>query len=77
MAHDLNNELTVILNSAAVLLTVTPSLDPRRQLLMDMEQAAMRIAYKTEYLQRFGARHGAQPGYESLELAMLQDEVAA
>jgi signal transduction histidine kinase len=62
VAHDTNNELTVILSSVAVLLRVTPADDERRPLLADMRDAAMRLAYKSAGLLHFARQGGAKAG---------------
>ena len=60
-AHDFNNELTIILSAAAEAMLSTESGHPARPLLLDLQMAAQRCAWKASSLLNFGARHGALP----------------
>jgi hypothetical protein len=66
-AHDLNDELTVILSSVtSSILTLEPG-HPARPLLFDLRSAAQRCAWKTYGLLNYGARHGVRPVAAPLE----------
>jgi len=58
-AHDLNDELTVILSGVAGSLETLEPGHPARPLLLEARRAAERSAWKTSSLLHFGARHGA------------------
>ena len=62
VAHDTNNELTVILSSVSVLLRTTPADDPARPLLHDIKEAALRMSYKSAGLLHFARQGGAKAG---------------
>ncbi len=66
-AHDLNNELTVILSSVRdSILTLEPG-HPARPLLLDLESAAQRCAWKASGLLNYSARRGVQAPAVPLE----------
>lgn len=66
-AHDLNDELTVILSSVtSSILTLEPG-HPARPLLFDLRSAAQRCAWKASGLLNYSARHGVQPVAAPLE----------
>jgi hypothetical protein len=64
-AHDINDELTIILGSVGAWLATTPAEDPDRDLLLAMRAAAERCAWKTSALleasERVGVRSPAAP----------------
>ena len=60
-AHDFNNELTVILSSAANALHALDASDPARVLLLDIQAAAQRCVWKTSGLLNFSARVNPEP----------------
>jgi len=60
-AHDLNNDLTVILSSATSLMDSFEPGDPARSLLVELQCAAQRCAWKASGLLNYTARHGLQP----------------
>jgi hypothetical protein len=66
-AHDLNNELTVILNSVAVSILALEPGHPARYPLLDLQRAAERCARKASGLLSFGARNGARPVHAPFE----------
>ncbi|HUI55906.1 MAG TPA: hypothetical protein VLY04_13100 [Bryobacteraceae bacterium] len=66
-AHDLNNELTVILNSASRLLGAFNMDEPGYALLLDLQAAAQRCAWKASGLLHFGARGVPRPIRASFE----------
>lgn len=59
-AHDLNNELLIILSAARVALRELPDDHPARQELIDMERAGQRAAWKTVGLLRYCSKRGAR-----------------
>ena len=58
IAHDLNNELTVILTSVAVSLAMIDDGHPAVPLLLDLQEAANRCAWRAAALLNFSARKG-------------------
>jgi len=67
VAHDLNNELTVILTSVARTIEALDPGHPSRELLLDLQGAAQRCAWKTSGLLNYSARLGARPVAAPLE----------
>jgi len=66
-AHDLNNELTVILSTVtASILALEPG-HPARPLLQDLRRAAQRCAWKASGLLNYSARRGARPSPAEME----------
>jgi hypothetical protein len=66
-AHDLNNELTVILSSVASSLSQLEPDHPARELLLELQGAAQRCAWKAAGLLSYSARKGTRPSRASLE----------
>jgi len=66
-AHDFNNELTVILSSAADVLRSLDDTDPARVLLLDIQAAAQRCVWKASGLLNFSARVNPSPVRASFE----------
>jgi hypothetical protein len=66
-AHDWNDELTVILSSVTSSIEALEPGHPARPLLMDLQSAAQRCAWKASGLLNYSARHGARPVAASLE----------
>ena len=66
-AHDFNNELTVILSSAADALQLVKTPHPARELLLDIQAAAQRCVWKTSGLLNFSARLSPGPVRASFE----------
>ena len=58
VAHDLNNELTVILNCVAMSLEMIHDGHPAVPLLLDLQDAANRCAWRAAALLNFSARKG-------------------
>ena len=69
-AHDLNNELTVILSGVCGTLADLGPDHPSRQLLLQARAAAQRCAWKASGLLNFSARRGIMPVRDSLERLM-------
>jgi signal transduction histidine kinase len=66
-AHDFNNELTVILSSAADALRSLDASDPAHVLLLDIQAAAQRCVWKASGLLNFSARVNPGPVRASFE----------
>lgn len=66
-AHDLNNELTVILNSVDGALNTVGAENPARALLLDLRAATQRCAWKAAGLLSFSARVNPHPVRASFE----------
>jgi len=66
-AHDLNEELTVILNSISLSIRAIEPGHPARPLLLDLRSAAQRCAWTASGLLNFTARQGVRPSSISLE----------
>ena len=60
-AHDLNEELTILLCAGDQLLRMTPANDPRRPMLTEMHKASCRATWMAANLLNFASRHGARP----------------
>jgi hypothetical protein len=60
-AHDLNNELTVILSSVCGTLQALGPNHPSRHLLIQARSAAQRCAWRASSLLNFSARRGVMP----------------
>ena len=71
-AHDFNNELTVILSSAADVLRSLDASDPARARLLDIQAAAQRCGWKASGLLTFSAR--VHPGPVRASFEYLIDE---
>ena len=61
VAHDLNNELTVILTSVTSTIESLEPGHPSRELLMELQGAAQRCAWKSSELLNFSLRQGGRP----------------
>jgi hypothetical protein len=73
-AHDLNEELTVILTSVhATIRSLAPD-HPARALLLDLQSAAQRCAWKSSGLLNFTFRRGARPSAASME-RLVEEEL--
>lgn len=60
-AHDFNNELTVILSSVTTSIQNLEPGHPARPLLLDLQNAAQRCAWKASGLLNFSAESGTPP----------------
>jgi hypothetical protein len=72
-AHDLNDELTVILNSVSSSLATLDPAHPARPLLLELQSAAQRCVWKTSALLNFGLRRGVRPVATPLERLLEWD----
>jgi hypothetical protein len=70
-AHDLNDELTIILGSVAAWLEATPAEDPDHDLLIALRAAAQRCAWKTAALLLASERVGVRPVAAPVERLLL------
>jgi len=70
-AHDINDELTIILGSVGAWLAATPVEDPDRDLLLAMRAAAQRCAWKTSALLEASERMGVRPSAAPVERLLL------
>ena len=66
-AHDLNDELTVILSSVCGAMEELESNHPARLLLVEARCSAQRCAWKASGLLNFSARRGMAPVRSSLD----------
>lgn len=66
-AHDLNDELTVILSSVTASLRALEPGHPAHGLLLDLRSAAQRCACKASGLLNFSARRGVRPSAATFE----------
>ena len=71
-AVDLNDELTIILNSAAYSIEFIEPDHPARPLLLDIQRATERCVWKTSGLNQFSARRGLRPIAVPMERLMLE-----
>ena len=69
-AHDLNNELTVILSSVTNSISALEPGHPARPLLLELRSAAQRCAWKASSLLNYSARGGARPSPAPMESLM-------
>ena len=66
-AHDWNDELTVILNSISSLIKTLGKEHPAIPILLDLQGAAQRCAWKSSGLLNCTARHGTRAGSAPME----------
>jgi len=71
-AHDLNNELTVIVNSVTRALGTVDTEHPAHRLLLDLQASAQRCAWKASGLLNFSARVNPTPVRASFEYLIEQ-----
>lgn len=71
-AHDLNDELTIIINSACQsILNLEPG-HPARPYIADIESAVQRCIWKASGLLTYSARHGARPVSAAMECLVAE-----
>jgi signal transduction histidine kinase len=73
LAHDFNNELTVILSSVSTLIEALEPGHPARPQALDLQDAARRCARKTSGLLRYGLKRGGRAPRTSLERLIDND----
>ena len=66
-AHEFNDELTVILSTVTSSIRTLEPGHPARPLLLDLQRAAQRCAWKASGLLNFSARSGARPSAATFE----------
>jgi hypothetical protein len=66
-AHDLNDELTIVLGCLNAAFISLPRDAPERLVLAEAQDAARRCAWKAAGLLRFGARAGRRPSAATME----------
>ncbi len=66
-AHDLNNELTVILSSISTVIKALEPEDPAYHQALEVQQAARRCAQKASGLLRYGVKPGSRAARTSLQ----------
>lgn len=71
-AHDLNEDLTIIVSSAVLALEFLKDDHPARPLLIELQQAARRCAWKTSGLLNYSARQGTRPVNVPMEKLILE-----
>lgn len=76
-AHDLNDELTVIVNSLSCSLKSLEPGHPARALLLAAQSAVQRCAWKTSGLLNYSARRGARPINVPMERLVLEADEPA
>jgi hypothetical protein len=67
-AHELNNELTVILSSVTRSIEEIEPDHPAHALLLELRSAAQRCAWRASVLLNYSARHGLRPSPTPLEI---------
>lgn len=76
-AHDLNDELTVIVNCVRYSLDTLEPDHPARALLLELQGAAQRCVWKTSGLLNYTARRGARAANVPMERLVVEcDEPA-
>jgi hypothetical protein len=73
-AHDMNDEMTIILNSAWVSMQLLEPGHPARLLLYDISAATQRCTWKTSTMLNFTARQGVCPVNAPLEHLALNED---
>ena len=76
-AHDLNNELTVIMNSVSYTLPTLEAGHPARALLLDLQAAAQRCVWKASALLNYSARRGVRAVNGPMERLVLEADEPA
>jgi hypothetical protein len=73
-AHDMNDELTIILSGVEWSMDYLEPGHPARPLLRDILQAAERCVWKTSGLLNYGFRRGVHPTPIPMERLILEAE---
>ena len=76
-AHDLNDELTIIVNTTSHSLQTLEPGHPARPLLLDLQRAAQRCVWKTSGLLNYDARRGSRPVNVPMERLILESQEPA
>ena len=72
-AHDLNDELTVILSSVVAMRRELQAGDPAREKVIELQAAAQRCAWIASRLLNFSDRKGARPTAAAFERLIEED----
>jgi hypothetical protein len=75
-AHDLNDDLTVILTSVADSLRALDPQHPVHPLLLELRSAAQRCAWTASGLLNFTARRGARPSAATFDRLVAEERRA-
>jgi hypothetical protein len=76
-AHDLNDELTVIVNSVCSSLSTLEPEHPARAWLLELQGAAQRCVWKTSGLLNYSMRRGARAANVPMERLVLESDEPA
>ena len=76
-AHDLNDELTVIVNCVCGALDTLEPDHPARALLLELQGAAQRCVWKTSGLLNYTARRGARAVNVPMESLVVESDEPA
>jgi len=76
-AHDLNDELTVIVNSVASGLHSLEPGHPARGLLLEAQSAVQRCVWKTSGMLNYASRRGTRPANVPMERLVLESDEPA
>ena len=71
-AHDLNDELTIIVNTTCSSLESIEPGHPARPFLLELQRSAQRCIWKTSGLLNYGARRGVRPSNTPMERLILE-----
>lgn len=71
-AHDLNDEFTIIVNTANETLAILEPGHPARPYLHELQRSAQRCVWKTSGLLNYGARRGVRPRNSPMERLILE-----
>lgn len=71
-AHDLNDELTIIVNTTSYSLQTLEPGHPARPLLLELQSAAQRCVWKASGLLNYGVRRGSPPVNVPMERLILE-----
>ena len=72
--HDLNDELTIIVNSASQSIRLLEPGHPARRYMADIQGAAQRCIWKAAGLLTYSARHGVRPISAIMERVVVEVE---
>lgn len=75
--HDLNDELTIIVNTTAYSLETLEPGHPARPLLLQLQGAAQRCVWKTSGLLNYAVRRGSRPVNVPMERLILESREPA
>jgi hypothetical protein len=76
-AHDLNDELTIIVNTTSFSLETLEPGHPARPLLLELQRSAQRCVWKTSGLLNYGVRRGPRPVSVTMERLILESQEPA